>query len=42
MAAYVTKCANDEYYNQAFPSELPYWEAVLNCGNEGTINSFYS
>ena len=33
MAAYVTKCANNEYFNIQFPTEAPYWKAVLNCGN---------
>lgn len=42
LATYQSRCANDEYYNAVFNTESAYWKAVLACGNEGTVNSFYT
>lgn len=42
MAAFTTKCANDEHYTEVFSNEAEYWKSAVNCGAEGTISSIYT
>lgn len=41
-AAYATKCANDEHYNEAFNDEADFWKKAEDCGKEGTIGQFFT
>lgn len=42
MAAFSSKCANDEHYTEVFATEADYWSAALDCGSEGTISSIFT